>query len=225
VQALVFGASGALGSEICSTLNAKSWSVLRAARSSRQGFEIDLSQSNWTNSIVNSGGVDAVIWAQGINSSGTVISTSQDDLLESLNANVVFIAHTLKALVAASAVNSPCRGVVISSIWQNNGRSEKFAYMVSKSALQGLVTSVSIDLADKGFSINAVLPGVIDTPMTRSRLSSEQIARIELDTPGEKLASADEVANAVEFLADSRSSGIKGQFISVDNGWSVNRNV
>lgn len=225
MKALVFGANGALGSAICEKLTASSWGVLRAARSSRPGFEVDLSDEDWALSIANLGGVDAIIWAQGINSSGTVISTSQHALLESFNANVVFIADTLSALVSAEAMNSPCRGVVLSSIWQNNARSEKFAYMVSKSSLQGLVTSISIDLADRDFSINAVLPGVIDTPMTRARLDDEQIKRIENDTPGAKLASALDVANVVEFLANPSSSGINGQFISVDNGWSVNRNV
>lgn len=225
MKALVFGANGALGSAICDKLTANSWSVLRAARSSRPGFEVDLSKDDWAFAIASRGGVDAIIWAQGVNSAGTVISTSQNALLESFNANVVFIAETLAALVSAEAMKSPCRGVVISSIWQNNARSEKFAYMVSKSSLQGLVTSISIDLADKAFSINAVLPGVIDTPMTRARLSEEQITRIENDTPGEKLASAHDVANAVEFLANPKSSGINGQFISVDNGWSVSRNV
>lgn len=225
MQAIVFGANGALGSAICDTLQLHSWNVIRASRSKRQGYEIDLSKDDWAAEIPDRGGVDALIWAQGINSAGTVISTSQNDLLDSFSANVGFISETLAQLVKANALNAPCRGVVISSIWQNNARSEKFAYMVSKSALQGLVTSVSLDLADIGFSINAVLPGVIDSPMTRSRLSVDQIQSIETDTPGGKLASASDVARAVEFLAGSGSAGINGQFISVDNGWSVNRNV
>lgn len=225
MQAIVFGANGTLGSAICQTLESKSWNVLRASRTNRESIEINTSQAGWAREITQANGVDAIIWAQGINSTGNVISTSQKELLESFSANVSFVAETLAELVKAGALNSPCRGVVISSIWQNNARSEKFAYMVSKSALQGLVTSVTIDLADRGFSMNAVLPGVIDSPMTRSRLSAEQIQRIEIDTPGRNLASARDVANTVEFLASSNSSGINGQFISVDNGWSVNRYV
>ena len=53
------------------------------------------------------------------------IEIASQDLLESFSANVSFIAETLAELVKVDALNSPCRGVVISSIWQNNAKAKK----------------------------------------------------------------------------------------------------
>jgi NAD(P)-dependent dehydrogenase (short-subunit alcohol dehydrogenase family) len=84
---------------------------------------------------------------------------------------------------------------------------------------------MAIDMAGHGFAINAVLPGVIDTPMTRANLSAEQIARVEAETVGGLLATAQDVARAVSWLVDSQSRGVNGQSIVVDNGWSSVRHV
>ena len=73
--------------------------------------------------------------------------------------------------------------------------------------------------------MNAVLPGVVDTPMTRSNLSSEQIKKIEHETPAGKLVSAANVAKTVSWLASPESIGVNGQFIRIDNGWSQIRAI
>jgi 3-oxoacyl-[acyl-carrier protein] reductase len=71
-----------------------------------------------------------------------------------------------------------------------------------------------------GIRVNAVLPGVIDTPMTRKALSTEAINRIERETPFGKLVSEDELASVVSWLLSRESQGVLGQFIQVDNGWT-----
>ena len=115
--------------------------------------------------------------------------------------------------------------MVVSSIWQELARQEKFAYVTTKAAIAGLVPSVAIDLGSMGFAINAVLPGVIASPMAKTQLSEAEISRIKLGTPGGKLASEGELANVIEWLASSRSIGINAESIRVDNGWSRTRHV
>jgi NAD(P)-dependent dehydrogenase (short-subunit alcohol dehydrogenase family) len=73
--------------------------------------------------------------------------------------------------------------------------------------------------------MNAVLPGVVDTPMTRANLSQAQITNIEKETPMKTLVTSEDVARAVNWLASPESSGINGQFIRVDNGWSQIRAI
>jgi NAD(P)-dependent dehydrogenase (short-subunit alcohol dehydrogenase family) len=97
--------------------------------------------------------------------------------------------------------------------------------MVTKSALEGLVKSIAIDCAEEGLAINAVLPGVIDTPMTRTMLDSKQLRAIESSTLGGSLATPSEVAEVTSWLLSQKSSGVNGQFITVDKGWTVNRHV
>jgi NAD(P)-dependent dehydrogenase (short-subunit alcohol dehydrogenase family) len=196
-----------------------------AGRSASDGVTVDLFDDSWATSAAASGSYDGVVWAQGLNSSGGVLDADDDDYLRLFDANVVFIGRTLKQLVAASALSPTSRGVVLSSIWQVAVRPNKIAYVASKAALAGVVPSIAIDMAEHGFAINGVLPGVIDTPMTRSALSADQIDRVESETIGGHLATPENVASAVEWLLDARAAGINGQWIAVDNGWSVVRSV
>ena len=76
------------------------------------------------------------------------------------------------------------------------------------------------DLAKDGYFVNAVLPGVIDTPMTHQNLSELQIEKVKKSTGFNKLNTLADVANAVYFLLSSNNTGITGQFIKVDLGFS-----
>jgi NAD(P)-dependent dehydrogenase (short-subunit alcohol dehydrogenase family) len=68
--------------------------------------------------------------------------------------------------------------------------------------------------------INAVLPGPLDTPMTRRNLSAEQMASFTGATRFGRLASLADVANLVYFLCSPANTGITGQFIAADLGYS-----
>jgi NAD(P)-dependent dehydrogenase (short-subunit alcohol dehydrogenase family) len=73
--------------------------------------------------------------------------------------------------------------------------------------------------------INAVLPGVIDTPMTRSVLTAEQVQGIAEATGFGRLATAVDVAEAVSFLCSSRNRAITGQSLTVDLGFGHVRKI
>jgi len=221
-RAIVFGGTGALGSAIVERLRADGWSVDVAGRRIGDGISIDLSDPEWTS------GLDpysAVVWAQGTNVTAGVLEADSGQMHQLYDANVVFVTETLRQLVAGGLLASLSRGVVLSSVWQITARSNKVAYVASKAALGGLIPAIAIDLAAAGFAINGVLPGVIDTPMTRSNLSAEQLAHVQSETLGGTLATPQDVASAVSWLVDPRAAGINGQWIAVDNGWSAARSV
>lgn len=222
---LVFGATGALGKATVQELRSQGHEVLTVGRSQTSECDYSLDRDSWAEEIAARGELDGIVWAQGVNSAGTVITTSETDLIQAFEANVVFISRTLTQLFESKCLANPCRGVVISSMWQSHARANKFAYIVTKAALSGLVKSVAIDMAETGFRINAVLPGVIDTPMTRANLSQDQILGIETSTLGSKLAVPENVARTIGWLLSSASEGLNSQFITVDNGWTINRHV
>lgn len=224
-RGIVFGGTGTLGAEIVRNLVREGWDIIVASRTSQAKGILSLQNPSWTAEVASMGKLDGVVWAQGINKAGSLISADVQDIRDALEANVIFIAETVKKLVQADLLAQPSRGVIISSIWQEFARENKAAYLVSKSALSGLIPSMALDFAEQEFSINAVLPGVIDTPMTRSQLTVEQIQRVENGTPGGILAEATHVANAVNFLLSTNSQGINGQSIVVDNGWSIKREI
>jgi NAD(P)-dependent dehydrogenase (short-subunit alcohol dehydrogenase family) len=223
-KALVFGGTGTLGAAIVSRLVATGWDVDIAGRREHDGITIDVSIDDWAYRSAK-GPYQGVVWAQGMNAAGGVLETTPEVLRELYDANVVFVAHSLQQLVAAGVLATPARGVVLSSVWQLTARAHKLAYVASKAALAGAIPAMAIDMAGHGFAINAVLPGVIDTPMTRTNLSAEQVARVEAETIGGALATPQDVARATCWLLDRQSQGINGQSITVDNGWSSIRHV
>lgn len=219
----VFGSTGFLGSEIVSALHSANWTVSKISTSGTGS--INPRVSGWTSELKKIGHLDGIVWAQGANAKDTVLTSTPDSLSAVLETNVLFISRTLKELHETGLLNDPCRAVVLSSIWQEISKPDKFSYSVSKAALRGLVNSIAIDMASEGFFVNSVLPGVVDSPMTRANLSESSIRNFAEQTPGGQLASGQEIANVVSFLLSPMSKGINGQSIVVDNGWSKARYV
>ena len=141
------------------------------------------------------------------------------ELQRLLHGNVLFIATSLQALITAGKLAVGCRLVVVSSIWQLESRPGKFSYTVSKAALHGLVKSCALDLGPLGILINAVLPGVVDSPMTRTHLSPEKIQAISEQSALGRLPEPTDIASAVAFLVSPANRCITGQFLTVDAGF------
>jgi len=221
MQVVVFGANGTLCGEIAKYVKSVGDDVLTVSRNSRS---TQIQTDSGMDSISSSGlKFDSCIWAQGKNTNDSLENSEKfSDVFE---ANVGYIISTLKFLLNKNLLKNDARLVVISSIWQEASRTNKFSYTVSKSALRGLVNSFVADYSASGYSMNALLPGVVDTPMTRENLTKSQILAIEQETPAKKLVTSEDVARAAHWLASSKSSGINGQFIRVDNGWSQVRAI
>lgn len=163
---------------------------------------------------------NAVCWAQGRNISDNAYNVDIESHLAVYQANCLYVVATLKTLLVHNLLAPEARLCVISSIWQNLARQDKLSYCMSKAALQGLVLSASVDLAKRGFLINAILPGALDTPMTRQNLAPQQIHNLETATFFEKLPALNDVANLAYFLCSQQNTGITGQFIAADLGFS-----
>lgn len=229
--ALVFGASGSIGHAICSHFRERGYRVIGSGRSN---FAQSDSQSSewvvWTedgakfsqdlNSILPGEKLDCVVWAQGMNFNDEINDFDSDKHLQMYEANVLFILRSLRAIVSADLLPQNARLCIISSIWQNIARQSKLSYCVTKSALQGLVQSLAIDLGKQRILINAVLPGALDTPMTKLNLNSAQLEKLEFATPLQSLASLEDVTGLTYYLCSQNNTGITGQFISADRGFS-----
>lgn len=222
-RVLLFGAGGALGGAIATHLIAGGFAVYTAGTTRWDGaiahLALGYGDSCDAASFSSLPDLDAVVWAQGLNCSDTVATFDAEDLQRLLHGNVLFIASSLQALLSAGKLSSGSRLAVVSSIWQLESRPGKFSYTVTKAALQGLVKSVALDLGPSGILINAVLPGVVDTPMTRTHLSTEQIAAITSQSALGRLPEPADIASAVAFLVSPANRAITGQFLTVDAGF------
>ena len=106
----------------------------------------------------------------------------------------------------------------ISSIWGLRGSSCESVYSATKHALVGLSRSLAAELAPSGIRVNCVAPGVIRTDML-NMLGKEYLPQLEQETPLGRLGTPEDIAYAVAFLADERSSFITGQVLTADGGF------
>ena len=225
---LVFGASGAIGSAVCTAATERGWRVTGVARhwpaQHVVGVEAvvfdPMAERSDAGVLARSAPFDAICWAQGANQNDSVYDVDLDRHLELYQANVVYILSTLKTLLTESLLAPAARMCVISSIWQNLARQSKLSYCVTKAALQGLILSASADLARDGHLINAVLPGALETPMTRRNLAPEQIERLSHAVGFNRLPALGDVSSMVCYLCSPENTGITGQFIAADLGFS-----
>ena len=229
---LLFGGNGMIGQSVKLKFEQHNWDVWVVGRKSQSQSKYicwNPVSENIANDekriLIEAGPFDGVCWSQGMNLSDNVFEFDIELHRQMYDANVIYILNSLNFLLKNNVVSSPAKFCVLSSIWQKISKQNKLSYSVTKSALQGLVLSAANDMAKEGHMINAVLPGAIETPMTRENLSDSQIKKIEQSTQFNRLATLDDVSNAVFFTCSELNSGMTGNFITVDLGFSHARNI
>lgn len=223
---LLFGATGAIGQAIGAHFEQENSDVIRIVRTVAKDENITCwdplndDDTLGAREVCEKGPYDAVVWAQGANCNDSAYTVSASSHNEMYRANVLYIVQSLQFILTNKLLNQSAKLCVISSIWQNIARQNKYSYCITKAALQGLVLSAANDLGKDGYLINAVMPGVIDTPMTRRNLSEEQIEKIVGATQFGRLPAMQDVVNAVYSVCSESNTGLTGQFLQVDLGFS-----
>ncbi len=225
----MFGAGGAIGGAVRVAFLDKGWDVIGTGR--KAGADIlafdpfSADAQSQQAALEQAGPFNAVCWAQGANLNDNVRDVDAEKHLALYRANVLFCVVTLRLLLERSLLAPGARLCVISSIWQTIARPNKLSYSITKAALQGFVNAASVDLGKEGCLINAVLPGALDTPMTHANLTPEQLSSLANATGFGRLARLEDVATLVRFLCSAENTGITGQFVRADMGFSHARLV
>ncbi len=156
------------------------------------------------------------------------ITEKEWDAIMTLNLKTVFFATQF----AARHMSEGGRIVNLSSISGRSGRSDQAHYAAAKCAVISLTQSAALSFAPQGITVNAVCPGVVDTPMTTGiheiRASAlgitpeESLARMIAKIPLGRLEKTEDVAGAVSFLCSPDAAYITGQSLNVDGGMEMN---
>ena len=226
---LVIGGAGAIGSAVVQQFVQKEFQVWTSSRSEGEKAKQQLQLLGKSEadrlSLRDAPTFDAVVWAQGANLNDTITDVEDEAFAEIIQANVGFVVSTMSSLLASKKITNGARLCLVSSIWQQAIRPNKLSYSITKSALSGLVQSAALDLANQNILVNAVLPGVLDTPMTRSVLSNDQINSVASRTGFARLVTPLEVAALCHFLCSEANTALTGQSLVADLGFSNVRPV
>ncbi len=110
--------------------------------------------------------------------------------------------------------------VNVASIMGVRASAAQAPYAASKHAVVGLTKSIAQDYATMNIRANAIGPGVIDTPMNTELMKDDNIMQYMLQRiPMKRVATSDEVANLIYFLASSEASYITGSYYPIDGGY------
>lgn len=182
------------------------------------------SESGWNTVIETAlsafGSVNVLVNNAAISKAIKLIDTDVDtfDLFYRINQLGVYLGmksviEPMKAAGGGSIIN-------ISSVAGLRGASTLFAYSASKWAVRGMTQSAALELARFKIRVNAVFPGVIDTPMNAPNPPGMNDVLVKT-TPLRRMGESHEVAEAVLFLASPGASFATGAELAVDGGMSI----
>jgi NAD(P)-dependent dehydrogenase (short-subunit alcohol dehydrogenase family) len=207
------------------------WTEIRDKGFVGDYFDCDLTSAAQVETVTKAiasrfGGIDVLVSNAGIQRYGTVVTLSEQEWDEVLDANLksAFLVskYAIPHMLARGGGSIVITGSVQSAAAQRNSAH----YVVSKHGLLGLARSIALDFGKQNIRANCVLPGAIDTPMLRwaANLDSnpERVLHAcdSLHIRG-RMGAAEEVARVIVFLASDLASFVTGAAINVDGGLLV----
>ena len=166
------------------------------------------------------GGVDILVNNAGFDRGATLLKVTEDDWQAVLDVHLKGTLNCIQALAPAMIGNNYGKIVNISSIYGKSGGIAAISYSAAKGGIMGLTKSIARELGRNNINVNAVLPGLTDTPTIREMPDKYKKIIIEA-TPLRRMARPEEIANVVAFLASDESSCITGATIEVTGGWMM----
>jgi 2-keto-3-deoxy-L-fuconate dehydrogenase len=173
------------------------------------------------------GPIDGLFNCAGWVHSGTILECDERAWHRAFDINVTGMYRTIRAFLPAMIARGGGSIVNMSSVASSvKGVPNRFAYSATKAAVIGLTKSVAVDFVSKGIRCNAICPGTVDTPSLQARLHATgdyERARREFVArqPMGRLATAQEIAALVLYLASDESGFTTGQIHVIDGGWSA----
>lgn len=241
--ALVTGGSSGIGAAVAIALAEDGWEVMAAGRDEGRLAEVaDISDdiATWVGELETAadcdelvaetidefGRLDCLVNSAGILVRGDATETDDDDWRETMRINLDVPFYLSRAALPHLV---PARGSIvnIASTWGLNAGARTVAYATSKAGLIMLTRAMARDHAGAGVRINAICPGAVDTPMlAQGAIDAEQDLDEFLETvasrsPNGRIATPEDVASLVRYLASGEGRHITGTAIPVDGGQSA----
>jgi 3-oxoacyl-[acyl-carrier protein] reductase len=187
-----------------------------------KGFRVDLSKRDGAKELFkdvlnNFGEIDILINNAGLMTDSNIIEMSEEIWDETLQVNLAATFRLVKYCAPFMVKNKWGRIINISSQVALTGSANHAHYSAAKAGLLGFTYSAAKEFGKSGVTVNAVLPGRIETKMISER-SKGRLEEWLSQTPLNRLGTPSEVSGVIAFLASERASYISGAAINVNGG-------
>jgi NAD(P)-dependent dehydrogenase (short-subunit alcohol dehydrogenase family) len=208
------------------TLLARSRDELEAIAAEIGGARVevaDVRDEEQVERAVGAADPDILVTAAGLNRPGPTAdyATADFDLLIDVNLRGTFLACRA---VGRRLLQRGARGriVTVSSQMGAVGYPGRAAYCATKHAVNGLTKALAVEWAPHGIAVNAVAPTFVRTPMTEPMLADPDFAaEVRRRLPTGEVATVEEVAAAIVYLASDAARSVTGHVLAVDGGWTA----
>lgn len=237
--ALVTGGATGIGAATVSALTADNLSValhysnskaaaikladqLKSNGAKVEIFQADLTQKGSAEDLVKNvtgklGAIDILINNAGLMSDESITKMSDELWDEAINLNLSVAFKLIRATADQMVLNKWGRIINVSSQVALTGSANHAHYAAAKAGLLGLTYSAAKEFGASGVTVNAVLPGRIETNMIAQR-SDERMDEWLKQTPLARLGKAEEIASMIAFLVSEKASYVTGAAINVNGG-------
>jgi acetoacetyl-CoA reductase len=194
----------------------------------RQGFraslyKADVSRSDEAVSLVERvtkdfGRIEVLINNAGITIDKTMRNMSADQWDKVIGVDLSSVFYCSRAVIGQMLERGYGRIINISSVVGQKGNFGQTNYAAAKAGIIGFTKALALETAKKGITVNAIAPGFVKTAMT-DKIPKDVIDKIVDSIPVGRLAEPSEIARAIVFLADEKSSYITGQVMGINGGF------
>ncbi|GGY88082.1 MULTISPECIES: 3-oxoacyl-ACP reductase FabG [Shewanella] len=233
--ALVTGASRGIGKAIATTLAQAGATVIGTATSeggaaaisaylgdSGFGLVLNVTDPQSIEDLFASikekvGDIDILVNNAGITRDNLLMRMKDEEWQSIIDTNLTSLFRLSKPVLRAMMKKRHGRIISIGSVVGTMGNAGQVNYAAAKAGLIGFTKSLAKEVASRQITVNAIAPGFIQTDMT-DELTEEQQKAIMSQVPMERLGQAQEIANAVLFLASDAAAYITGETLHVNGG-------
>lgn len=163
------------------------------------------------------GTVEVLVSNAGITKDTLLLRMKEADFTEVIDANLTAAFRVVKRATPGMLKARSGRIILMSSVVGLLGSAGQANYAASKAGLVGFARSLARELGSRSITVNVVAPGPVETDMTAA-LTDEQLQTITSSVPLQRMATPEEVAGVVAFLASQPAAYITGAVIPVDGG-------
>jgi acetoacetyl-CoA reductase len=239
--ALVTGATGGLGTDMCKRLNKDGYKVVGNYRSKAKAdewlathnqndfdislYEADVSDYKSVEAMIAKieaevGPIDILVNNAGITRDGRFSKMTYEDWDEVMKTNIYSVFNCSRCVVNGMMERKFGRIINISSVNGQRGQFGQANYSAAKAGMHGFTKTLAMEVAKHGITVNTISPGYIGTDMVMA-VREDVRAQIVAQIPMGRLGGTEEVAHLVSFLASNESSFITGANYSINGGQHV----